>query len=581
MALRKWLCLASLLFACDDRPLVVVSVAPLPKDAGRLTVSLTYRGQPARAPAPIDFDLAGQDLGEPVSFGVHLPARTDGDLVVGAGALDRGGCLRAFGSAVAEPISQVPKLDVPMFLAPDSLAMQERCEQPESTPLLLSVTPRLASSRGGERVVLRGWGFVPDACSLVSINAEPATEVLCTSLVELSATVPSSRGTIGPVPVQVLNRNGRRTVNFGLFSYYAETIRLAAAPMPYAVDAAPIALASGRIDSDLRPDLVVVSRDRGTATVLINDGQGSFVGSPPARVQAGVRPSAVALGDVNRDGAADVLVTSSTDQSLGVLLQGPPAVPVQFQPLAHVFVNLLPSSLALGDANGDGAPDAVVANQLSSDVSLLLNDGRGNLIKSTQRDYSVGREPLAVALADLDRDGDLDLVVRSAASSSLTLLYNQGGAFAASSRHDIKLAAVPTALAVADLDGDQAPEAVAALGNGTAQVLWNDGAGGLDQLPSLSIAVAQNVTALAAADLDLDGHLDVVAATAAEQRIYVLRNTQMRTGQKGLERLPGGYAVGSRPVAVAIADFDGDERPDIAVANQDDSTVTLLFNQSN
>ena len=53
------LCLAALLVACDARPLVVVSVAPLPSEAAELYASLSYRGKPALSPSPLRFDLTG------------------------------------------------------------------------------------------------------------------------------------------------------------------------------------------------------------------------------------------------------------------------------------------------------------------------------------------------------------------------------------------------------------------------------------------------------------------------------------------------------------------------------------------
>lgn len=584
MRLRQWLWLVGLCLSCEDRPLVLVSVAPLPADAARLLVSLTYRSQPASAPVPINFDLDGQDLTTPATFGVRLPARTDGDLVVGAGVFDRDGCLSAFGSGATAAISQAPQIDVTLQHAPlDALTPAQRCEHPESTPLLLSVSPSLASSRGGDRVTVRGWGFTPAAvCPLVSINGETAPDVLCASLVELSATVPPSHGALGPAAVQVLNRNGRRAVDTALFSYYAENIRLGAA-VAYAVGTSPSALAAGLIDGDLRPDLVVANRDGGTVTVLLNSGQGDFPTSSgfTATIPVGVSPSAVGIGDLDGDGVADIVAANASDHTVSALIQKRPAAPVAFLPARQIFVNLRPSALALADLNGDGALDAAVANQLSNDVSVLLNDRMGHLSKLAQHDYPVPREPTAVVVTDLDHDGAPDLVIGSAQAAELTLLHNRGGDYPQSLRSSITLEAPLTALAAADLDGDAVPEVIVALSNGTVAVLWNDGTGRLSYRAESPVTVAQGVTALGVGDLDLDGSPDVVASSAVEQRLYVLRNTKTRTGRRGLARLTGGYAVGSQPVAISVADFDGDKRPDVAVANKGSGSVTVLLNQSN
>lgn len=389
--------------ACDDRPLVVVEVAPLPAGAAELYVSLSYRGHPARKPAPIRFSLRGQRLDEPATFGIRLESQTDGDLVVGAGVFDGGGCLSAFGSGTADRVSATPRLALTLGPAPvEALPPAERCQMPELTPLLLSISPVRASTAGGERAVLRGWGFGTDTCSLVSINGARATDPVCRSLVELSATVPPS-SRVGPALVQVVNPSSsgdRRVLSTTLFSYYAQSIHLGP-PTAYPVDAGPVALVSGRIDRDQRPDLAVVSRDAGTVTILINGGAGAFPADFRTGLPAGVRPTAVGLGDLDGDGLADLVGTSAQDD-VSVHRQSQPMVPAAFSAPSHVFVNLLPSGVALGDLDGDGTLDAAVVNQLSSDVSLLLNDGHGKLVRSAAGDWQLPREPAAVELADVN-----------------------------------------------------------------------------------------------------------------------------------------------------------------------------------
>jgi hypothetical protein len=588
MRARIWLGLLSMLLSCDDRRLVVVSVAPLPMAASEIYASLTYRSLPARKPAPIRFSLAGQDLTAPATFGVHLDPQTDGDLVVGAGVLDSGGCLTAFGSGTVDKVSVSSRLDVTLSLTPDeSLTADERCTLPETTPLLLSISPPRASSAGGERVVLRGWGFGTDTCSRVSVNAVPATEVLCRSLVEISATVPAS-SVVGRVPLQVLNLNNRRAVSTMLFSYYAENVRLGAA-VSFPVAASPIALTAGLVDADARADLVVASRDSNSVSVFINDGLGTFPMGFQTSAPVGVHPSAVAIGDIDKNGLADVLVTSANDQAVTVLRQAKPMVPVSFSPAAHVFVNLLPSAVALGDVDGNGALDAVVANQLSSDVTVLLNSGSGSLARSPGHDQAVAREPVEIALADLNQDGKLDLVVRSRMVAGLGVIssvYENGrdtaGGSSSAALRSYELTAAPTAMAVEDLDGEQGPDAVVALADGTIHILWNDGHGNLIEDAHSQLTGAVDVTALGVGDLDLDGHPDVVAVAAAEQRLLILRNTRLRSGQRGFARLAGGYPTfaGGRPVAITIADLDGDGLPDVAVADQRANMVSVLLNKS-
>lgn len=578
------ICLAALLVACDARPLVVVSVAPLPPGAAELYASLSYRGKPALSPSPLRFDLTGADRSQPATFGIRLDANTDGNLVVGAGVLDAAGCLLAFGSGTTERISKTPQLDVALGPAAlDELTPELRCQAPETTPFLLGATPPIASSSGGARVMIHGWGFSTTSCPRVNINVVAATDVLCPSLVELSATVPPSSH-IGPVPLQVVNATGRYVTSVSLFSYYAERIRLGP-PVSYPVAGAPSAMAAGYIDKNQSPDLVISSRDSDLVTVLLNgnSGRGDFPPGFVSTLAAGVRPSAVAIGDVDRDGEVDVLAVSAGDRQLSIFSQVQPGtVPASFLPADHAFVNLLPSALSLADVNGDGALDAAVANQLSSDVSLLLNDGRGGFIKNAARDYVVPREPLSVVFADLNQDGKPDLLVRSAATATLTVFINVGGGFSANLRSDSVFAAAPLALAVGDIDGDGAPDAVVALADASFHVLWNDRRGRLfqDQQSVVFSSVIGKASALGLVDVDRDGSLDVVAASGSSRQLFILRNNRVRLGVKGLELLADTYPVGPDPVAIATADFDGDGLPDVAVADRSLAAVAILFNQS-
>ena len=229
--------------------------------------------------------------------------------------------------------------------------------------------------------------------------------------------------------------------------------------------------------------------------------------------------------------------------------------------------------------NGDNLPDAVVANQLSSDVSVLLSSD-GFLLKSAQRDFPVAREPTTLAIADMDQDGTPDLVVGSAQERVLTVLLNSGGSFPAELQRSFPLPSATAALAVADVDGNGATDVVLALNNGRVAVLWNGGLPALLSEP-VSVQVASGLTAIGVADLDLDTRPDVVVTTADQQRLYVLRNTLTRQGMRGLENRDNYYAVGANPVALAVADFDGNQLPDVAVASQTARTVTVLLNQSN
>ncbi|BAC89392.1 FG-GAP-like repeat-containing protein [Gloeobacter violaceus] len=123
---------------------------------------------------------------------------------------------------------------------------------------------------------------------------------------------------------------------------------------------------------------------------------------------AGERPTSVALGDIDGDGDLDI-ATASGDYAdpgnVSVLLN---AGGGGFAPPRSFAVGDLPKSVALGDIDGDGDLDIATANRESNDVSVLLNTGGGSFAPAQA--FAVGSRPYSVALGDLDGDGDLDIV---------------------------------------------------------------------------------------------------------------------------------------------------------------------------
>src|SRR5207247_1427240 len=79
-----------------------------------------------------------------------------------------------------------------------------------------------------------------------------------------------------------------------------------------------------------------------------------------------------------------------------------------------------PSSVVLGDLNGDGKPDLAVANYSDNTVSVLLGNGDGTF--GPNRDYATGSLPLSVAIADLNADGRQDLATANSSDNTLSVV---------------------------------------------------------------------------------------------------------------------------------------------------------------
>jgi len=179
-----------------------------------------------------------------------------------------------------------------------------------------------------------------------------------------------------------------------------------------------LSLAVADLNGDGKPDLVVTDDDGkgdGVLYVLLNSGDGTF----PSQIAypTGAFGNSVILGDVNRDGKLDAVVTCPSG-SISVLFGNGKGAFGTAAVYPTGFTDSLSSvamSVAMGDFNGDGAPDLAVAsgyqtNTPNGKVAVLLNNGHG--IFGTPIVYDTGgRNAVSVAVAKLNQDGKPDMVV--------------------------------------------------------------------------------------------------------------------------------------------------------------------------
>ena len=229
----------------------------------------------------------------------------------------------------------------------------------------------------------------------------------------------------------------------------------------------------------------------------------------------------------------------------------------------------MPASVAIGDLDGDEVPDLAVANYDSDNVSVLLGVGDGTFAAAAN--YTVDPYPRSVAIGDLDGDRVPDLVVASAFSANVAALGGNvavllgvgDGTFVG--RANYAAGNSPKSVAIGDLDGDQVPDlAVASIGafpfhDGIVSVLLGVGDGTF--AAAEPYAVGDDPGSVAIGDLDGDQVPDLVVANDSSDNISVL----MGVGD-GTFAAPVNYAAGALPRTVVIGDFDGDQVPDLAVA---------------
>jgi hypothetical protein len=365
-----------------------------------------------------------------------------------------------------------------------------------------------------------------------------------------------------------------------------------AAQQQVAPGSAPHSLAVGDFNGDGKPDLAAGQLDGNSVAVLRNTSAAASGGGTIEETRFAVQdnPNAVALGDLDGDGKPDLAVVNGDSDSVSLLRNTTPggAAP-EFADQEEVFVGASPRGVALGDLNGDGRLDIVVANFDSSSVSVLLNAtarGDSSFTFDDQGEFTTGDGPTAVALGDIDGDGRLDIVVANRTTETISVLLNQTALRADTAEFadhvEFGTGTDPMAVAVGDVTGDGlADVAFANAGSNNVSVLVNtSGAGAVSFATRRNFATAADPRAVAIGDVTGDGRADLVVANTGADTVSVHRNTTPVGDGTARFATRQEFDVGPTPLSVVVRDFDRDGVLDIITANSGNGSVTVLRNDS-
>lgn len=442
----------------------------------------------------------------------------------------------------------------------------------------------------GFTLTVNGTGFVAD--SVVKWNGRAQTTVFVSGsqlTAQITAADIANPGTASitiadPAPGGVVSNGAllsitttSSTVGFRLASSLATGI-------------SPSAVAIGDFNGDGKQDLAIANLSSNTVSILLGDGAGNF--TLVSSNETGNNPDSIAVGDFNNDGKLDLAVANNLGGDSGSIsiLLGDGTGKFTRGPTYGISGETF--SIAAGDFNGDGKLDLAIANYSGDTVLIFLGDGRGNFIQ-TPVSPATGAFPSSVAVGDFNADGKLDLAVTNYGSNTVSILLGDG-----TGKFTLALSPAtgtfPISIAVGDLNGDGKLDlaVVNFTYEGTVCVLLGDGTGNFTLASSPKTGGGPR--SIAIGDFNGDNKLDLAVVNAGGDG----GARPIRRGHGQLDLAGGGErnivsillgdgtgnftlasspATGLAPVSAAVGDFNGDGKVDLAVANQNSDTASILL----
>ena len=359
-------------------------------------------------------------------------------------------------------------------------------------------------------------------------------------------------------------------------------------PMDYPVGTDPQVVTAGDFNGDGIQDLAVgdtVGTDytKGEIRILLGNGNGTFRAGQSLS-SGGGEPNSIVVRDFNHDGHMDLAVanyggSNSTGASLAILFgvgDGSFRAPVVYPTNQVRFGSALANGVAAGDFNGDGEFDLVVAENATG-VTVYLGETGGRFRKAGT--YKAGLTPTTVVARDLNRDGKLDLAVSDENGNEVEVLLGNGdGSFQPS--RSFPAGPGPAGMKCRDLNGDGILDLVvanagASLGT-TVTVLLGVGDGTFRE--PVSYPAGYEPFDVAVADCNGDGKLDLAVADVDVSYPTATVVSVLLGNGDGTFGAATQYMAGAGPVSLVAAALNRDRCTDLAVANSNGNSVSVLLN---
>lgn len=288
--------------------------------------------------------------------------------------------------------------------------------------------------------------------------------------------------------------------------------------------------------------------------------------SAPANFSGVASITAIASADLNGDGATDVMVEGQR--------QGVPVVGVYLakngtfdKPTIYPFVGS-PAGIAVGDFLGNGKRDIAVVNSAGDQLIVFLNDGQGNFSAGVGANLGGSSGDTALAAADFNGDGKADIAAVDPVDNAVDTLFSTGnqGLFATEGTITVPS---PVGIVTGDLNGDGHPDLAILSSNGSVYVALNTGAGAFAAAVPYSLGSAGAVpTSITLGDFNGDSRPDLAVAASPSAGAAGSALVMLNHGDGTFAAASAVASLPANPVSILTGNFEPSSHGDLAVIDQ-------------
>ena len=451
-------------------------------------------------------------------------------------------------------------------------------------PVISSFAP--LSGPVGSEVAINGSGFstVP-VNNIVFLGGVRATVTNATPTL-LTVAIPTGT-TYQPITVTLNGLTASSSSSFIVTfnSSLAIDVNSFAPKADFATGTTPVGVAMGDIDGDGKADVAVINNASNTVSVFRNTSvPGTVSYAAPVSLTV-TSPNGIALGDLDGDGKLDLIASNTTGSQASVFRNISTSGSISFSTKVDFATASSPYGVAIGDIDLDGKLDFAVTCFFSNKVSVFRNVSAVGTISvssfNAKVDFTTGSGPTSIAIGDLNGDGKADLAVTNNSGNTISVLKNTStvGTISLAAKADFSTGgtSAPYVVAIGDLNADGKQELVTAnSNNATVSVFKNQTlAGSISFATRADFATGTGAYGVAIGDLDGDGSPDLATANVSAGTSSVLKNTS--TGSITFAS-KFDMVIGAQPRAIVVGDVDGDGKPELNVVSGSSATLSTVRN---